>query len=103
MRFWQWSALLVVLLAVAAPSAGASSRERRSTSLTFRLVLPKTLSQPPAHTCQAQEKGHGATSSGLVGMAKKFDVVACEQPPRSELIGSHSLVASNASVVSSEG
>jgi hypothetical protein len=69
----------------------------------LRLILPKTFSQPPAHTCQAQEKGHGAASPGLIGMTKKFDVVACEQPPRSELLGSHALAASNASVVSSEG
>lgn len=85
------AAATLLAFAVAAP-AGALTRE----GITATLVAPKaatiagkTSSTAKTHTCQAgdtKEKAKARTS--MVGGAKKPAVVACEQPPRSELLGS---------------
>jgi hypothetical protein len=80
----------VAALAVAAP-AGALSGE----GITATLTAPKVTTAAAAakstaktHTCQAGDTREKAKAhSAIVGSARKTAVVACEQPPRSELLG----------------
>jgi hypothetical protein len=82
-------AALVVALAAVAP-AGALSSE----GITVKLNAPgiSTVaagkSSARTHTCQAGDtKEKAKAHSAIVGSARKTAVVACEQPPRSELLG----------------
>jgi len=81
-------AAALMALAAAAP-AGALSGE----GITAWLSAPKLASAgvkstAKTHTCQAGDtKEKMKARSVVVGSAKKTAVVACEQPPRSELLG----------------
>jgi len=86
---------LVVLAAfVAALAAVASAGALSSEGITVKLSAPG-ISTPAAgkstartHTCQAGDtKEKAKAHSAIVGSARKTAVVACEQPPRSELLG----------------
>jgi hypothetical protein len=83
-------AFLVVGLAAVAPAAALSGE-----GITAKLAAPGVSavaagkSTAKTHTCQAGDTKEKARShSALVGTARKTAVVACEQPPRSELLGS---------------
>jgi hypothetical protein len=83
-------AALVVALAAVAP-AGALSGEGITAKLTAPGVSSVAAGKATAktHTCQAGDTKEKAKShSAIVGSARKTAVVACEQPPRSELVGS---------------
>jgi hypothetical protein len=83
------AALIVALAAVA--SAGALSGEGITVKLTAPGVSAVATGKTTAktHTCQAGDTKEKAKShSAIVGGARKTAVVACEQPPRSELVGS---------------
>ena len=78
-------AVLVAALAAVAP-AGALSSE----GITAKLDAPGVSAKSSArtHTCQAGDTKEKVKShSAIVGGARKTAVVACEQPPRSELLG----------------
>ena len=82
-------AAALLVLAAAAP-AGALSGE----GITVTLSAPRlgatasARSTPKTHTCQAGDtKQKVKAHSAVIGNARKTAVVACEQPPRSELIG----------------
>jgi hypothetical protein len=82
-------AALIAALAAVAP-AGALSNE----GITVKLNAPgisttaSGKSTAKSHTCQAGDtKEKAKTHSAIVGSARKTAVVACEQPPRSELLG----------------
>jgi hypothetical protein len=82
-------AALVVALAVAAP-AGALSSEGITVKLNAPGISTPTTAKSTArtHTCQAGDtKEKTKAHSAIVGSARKSAVVACEQPPRSELLG----------------
>ena len=84
-----WLAATVAALAAAAP-AGALSGEGITTTLTApglsTVAAGKT--EAKTHTCQAGDtKQKVKAHSAVIGSARKTAVVACEQPPRSELIG----------------
>jgi hypothetical protein len=82
-------AVSIAALAVAAP-AGALSGYGVAPHLSASgpAITEKAKSDAKTHTCQA---GHTRESvrahSTIVGTARKTAVVACEQPPRSELLG----------------
>ena len=82
-------AAFIAALAVAAP-AGALSGYGVSPHLSASgaALAEKGKSDAKTHTCQA---GHTRESvrahSTIVGTARKTAVVACEQPPRSQLLG----------------
>jgi hypothetical protein len=80
--------VLVAALAVAG-SASALSREGMPAALTIvRLDSAGTKTQAKTHTCQAGDtKEKTKARSAVVGTARKTAVVACEQPPRSSLLG----------------
>jgi hypothetical protein len=78
-------AVLVVALAAVGP-AGALSSEGIPAKLDAPGVSAK--SSAKTHTCQAGDTKEKVKShSAIVGNARKTPVVACEQPPRSELLG----------------
>jgi hypothetical protein len=80
---------LVAALAAVAP-AGALSGEGINVKLNAPDVSTVSAGRSTAktHTCQAGDTKEKAKShSAIVGSAKKTAVVACEQPPRSELLG----------------
>jgi hypothetical protein len=82
-------AALVVALATVAP-AGALSGEGITTKLDAPGVSTAAAGRSTAktHTCQAGDtREKGKSHSAIVGSARKTAVVACEQPPRSELLG----------------
>ena len=89
-----WSLVLplaaaVAVLVVAAP-AEALSGEGITTTLTVAKVTTTAAGKSTAktHTCQAGDtKEKAQAHSAVVGSARKTAVVACEQPPRSELLG----------------
>jgi hypothetical protein len=83
-------AVLVVGLAAVAPAGALSGK-----GITAKLHAPAVSAVAPSkstartHTCQAGDTKEKARShSAIVGSARKTAVVACEQPPRSELLGS---------------
>jgi hypothetical protein len=80
-------ALTVLALAAAAP-AGALTGYGSATAL--RLAVTTAAAKTSAEqkrTCQAKSGNQkSATSQTFVGTAKKPSVVACEQPPRSQLV-----------------
>jgi hypothetical protein len=83
-------AALVAALAAVAP-AGALSGEGITVKLTVPTVSTAAAAKSTArtHTCQAGDtKEKAKAHSAIVGSARKTAVVACEQPPRSELLGS---------------
>ena len=83
-------AALVVALAAVAP-AGALSGEGITVKLSTPGVSTAAAGKSTArtHTCQAGDTREKAKAhSAIVGSARKTAVVACEQPPRSELLGS---------------
>jgi hypothetical protein len=79
----------IVALATAAP-VGALSGYGISAQLSAPSVstVGKAKTDTKTHTCQA---GHTKEAAGarstIVGTARKTAVVACEQPPRSQLLG----------------
>ena len=78
----------LLALAAVAP-AGALSGEGITASLSAPRVSSSAVkSTAKTHTCQAGDtKEKAKARSTIVGGAKKTAVVACEQPPRSELLG----------------
>lgn len=92
----------VASLAVAAP-AGAFSGAGVTTTLTSSLTSVDAAKTARTHTCQAGDtKEKAKAHSALVGTARKTAVVACEQPPRSQLLGP-GLKQSAANVLSALG
>ena len=90
------SLLLPLAAAVSALAAAAPAGALTGEGITAKLVAPKAAaiaagkssSTAKTHTCQAgdtKEKAKARTT--IVGGAKKTAVVACEQPPRSDVIG----------------
>jgi hypothetical protein len=82
-------AAAVAALAAAGPAAGLSS-EGISSALYAKRIASSSASKSAAktHTCQAGDtKEKARARSAIVGGARKTAVVACEQPPRSGLIG----------------
>jgi hypothetical protein len=82
-------ASLVAALA-AVGSAAALSGEGISVKLSAPGVTTAVAGRSTAktHTCQAGDtKEKAKAHSAIVGGARKTAVVACEQPPRSELLG----------------
>jgi hypothetical protein len=88
--------LLLPLAGALVLSAAAPAGALTSEGIPAKLVAPKpaavaaakSSSSAKTHTCQAgdtKEKAKARTT--IVGSAKKTAVVACEQPPRSQLIG----------------
>ena len=93
-------AALAATLALVAP-AGAFTGEGVTTTLTLARLDGKT--QAKTHTCQAGDtKDKTKARSVVVGTARKTAVVACEQPPRSQLLGP-GLKQSAANVLSALG
>jgi hypothetical protein len=76
----------MLALAIAAP-ASALSDYGASTALSISVTVDGAKSDAKTHTCQA---GRSHVSAGarstIVGNARKTAVVACEQPPRSEIV-----------------
>ena len=82
-------AAAVAALAAAAP-AGALSGEGVTTTLTAPRLATVSAGKTEAktHTCQAGDtRDKTKARSVIVGTARKNAVVACEQPPRSQLLG----------------
>ena len=88
--------LLMPLAAAVGLAATAPAGALTGEGITAKLVAPKNAaitagkssSTAKTHTCQAgdtRQKARARTT--IVGDAKKTAVVACEQPPRSQLIG----------------
>jgi hypothetical protein len=82
-------AALVAALSAVAP-AGALSGEGITGKLSAPGVSTVATGRSTArtHTCQAGDtKEKAKAHSAIVGSARKTAVVACEQPPRSQLLG----------------
>jgi hypothetical protein len=74
--------------------------------LQLPLLLPGTpRTTATTHTCQATGKDRHPTGPTLnvIGTPRKTAIVACEQPPRSELKIPQSLNPSNPNMISSLG
>lgn len=96
-------AATALALAVAAP-AGAISGWGVSDTLR-RQVVPTTATvtkSKQAKTCQAGKREKTTSSLKVVGGAKNPAVVACEQPPRSDLV-TPALKSSAATILSGAG
>jgi hypothetical protein len=82
-------AATVAVLAAASP-AWALSGEGVSTTLTAARLstVAGGKTEAKTHTCQAGDtKGKTKAHSAVVGTTRKTAVVACEQPPRSQVLG----------------
>jgi hypothetical protein len=88
--------LLLPLAGALALTAAAPAGALTSEGIPAKLVAPKAAavttgkssSTAKTHTCQAGDtKQKAKAGTTIVGGAKKTAVVACEQPPRSELLG----------------
>jgi hypothetical protein len=79
-------------LAVAAPAAavsgfGVSSALRHEAAVTIAVTGSK---KSATHTCQAgsNKREPAPAKSTVIGSPRKYAVVACEQPPKSEVVTS---------------
>jgi len=87
------SLLLPLAAALVALAAVAPAEALSGEGITASLNAPKLSASgvkptSKTHTCQAGDtKEKTKAHSAIVGSAKKTAVVACEQPPRSELLG----------------
>jgi hypothetical protein len=79
------ASLVVAGSANAVTGAGVSAALESHTSLALALTGKKTTKN---QTCQAQSRDKKALPSkvALVGNSRKYAVVACEQPPRSQFV-----------------
>ena len=102
----------IVLLAAAAALAGAAPAGAVTgfglAGPLFRdgpVLTSKTGSNGErTHTCQAGSgKGNSTAKSRLIGDGRKPAVVACEQPPKSELLTSGQLKQAAANAVAAIG
>ena len=82
-------AVAVAALAVAGPALALSGQGITSVLRAPGITTTSAgKSTARTHTCQAGDtKEKARTHSALVGGARKTAVVACEQPPRSQLLG----------------
>jgi hypothetical protein len=83
-------AAAIAVTAVVTPAAAASASSGGSTlpGLHIKLTAPTLAKKSKTQTCQAGSRQRTSTTakSALVGDTHKAAVVACEQPPRSELL-----------------
>ena len=97
-------AAAALALAVAAPAGAFSgwgvSDTLRSQAVPTAATVTKKSQQ--AKTCQAGKREKTAASLKLAGGAKNTSVVACEQPPRSDLV-TPALKSASASILSGAG
>jgi hypothetical protein len=78
---------MAALALAGAPTAGAFSGYAFSAALSSKVTTIAASKNGTAHTCQAgKDRGKTKAGSTLVGTPKKMSVVACEQPPRSNLL-----------------
>jgi hypothetical protein len=97
-------AATALALAVAAPAGaisgwGVSDTLRRQAVPTAATVTKKS---QQAKTCQAGKREKSTASLKVVGGAKNPAVVACEQPPRSDLV-TPALKSAAAAILSGAG
>jgi hypothetical protein len=78
---------MTALALAGAPTATAFSGFGASAALSSTVTTVAAARNTTAHTCQAgRDRGKTKPGSTLVGTPKKMAVVACEQPPRSNLL-----------------
>ncbi len=78
---------LVWSSSAAAFSGSGVSALLRPAGITMVSVASHTIgSGTKSHSCQATDNKKTAKKSALVGSARHTGVVACEQPPRSEVV-----------------
>ena len=97
-------AAAALALAVAAP-AGAFTGWGVSTTLHAQVVTAAATTvsgSKQAKTCQAGKRQKTKSSLTVVGSAKNQAVVACEQPPRSDLV-TPALKSASATILSGAG
>jgi len=89
-RFGVACATLVVL---GASPAAAAFGSRSTAILPLKLTANGIPRGSKTHTCQAGGSDRAATASrsAVIGTAHKTAVVACEQPPRSQLLDPQAL------------
>ncbi len=75
---------ITLALAFAAPAAAFRSGGLAASLRPVATTVASTRSEAP-HTCQAG-RNHEKTKLRLTGDARKHAVVACEQPPKSDLV-----------------
>lgn len=82
---WLATVGLALAFGVLAPTAIGASGHKPSTGLILGAVRSKAAK---TQTCQVQNRSRkGAPSTRtMIGNARAYPVVACEQPPRSELL-----------------
>ena len=94
------------LLVAAAPAAaltggGISSALHSGRAVTISVTGSRGSSN---QTCQAEKRGRTSnTTPALLGNARKIAVVACEQPPRSEIVTPSMLKQATASALATLG
>jgi len=78
----------LLALAAVAPASALSGEGITGSLSASKVSSAAVKSTAKTHTCQAGDtKEMTKARSTIVGGAKKTAVVACEQPPRSELLG----------------
>jgi hypothetical protein len=92
-------ALVGAAPAAAVTGAGFSHALRSGNAVTIAIRTTRTSKN---QTCQAQNRKSTAKAA-LLGNAHKFAVVACEQPPRSQLVTPTMLKQATASALATLG
>jgi len=91
-------AATALALAAASPAAALTGyKASAALQVTTRISVAQSSSTTKNHTCQTGNTREKAPArSKLVGTARKTTVVACEQPPRSNVLPSLKQTAQNA-------
>jgi hypothetical protein len=98
---------VIVCLAVAVAGTGpafGATRGGPATLPPLHLLLPTVKSGRSTHSCQVTgHGGRGIPNSAVLKAARTLPVVACEQPPRSELLSPTSLGRANSNALATIG
>jgi antitoxin component of MazEF toxin-antitoxin module len=95
-------ATAVAALAVAAPAAAVTVP--KSVSSALRVTTPATIAaatkSDKLHSCQAGDRRARTAETSAAQTERKAAVVACEQPPRSNLLTPDSVAKATAAALS---
>jgi hypothetical protein len=91
-------ATVMAALAVAAPAAAVNIGKEVSGALHVGSLAQVKTGQDKTQTCQAGTRS-GKQRSTVVGNTRRPDVVACEQPPRSNLLTPDSVAKATAAAL----
>lgn len=97
--------VVLALLVAVSPASGVASGGTTVPGLHLKISLPAMTGNSKTQTCQAgtRQRKRIRSRSVLVGDAHKVAVVACEQPPKADLLTPQTLAHSVSGAFATEG